>query len=133
MDKLIGRLAHAYKYIKNNGERMAAESLARERATVGRGNAARAARMALAASIRSHTKAEWCAVRDFYGSRCLCCGTAEAITKDHVTPVSMGGSDGPDNLQPLCFACNCAKLREDFRWDSGEWACVAALTTVVGE
>jgi 5-methylcytosine-specific restriction endonuclease McrA len=56
----------------------------------------------------------------FYGYRCLCCGQKEGdfsnrdgslikITADHVIPLSLGGSNSIDNIQPLCFSCNCRK------------------------
>jgi 5-methylcytosine-specific restriction endonuclease McrA len=58
----------------------------------------------------SHTEAEWSAILQRYGSRCLCCG-AEGVTlaKDHVIPLSDGGSNSASNLQPLCGPCNSSK------------------------
>lgn len=44
-------------------------------------------------------------------------GSAENIGKDHVQPVSLGGPDGIDNVQPLCVACNAQKMTQtaDYR------------------
>lgn len=40
------------------------------------------------------------------GNKCLCCGTTERLTLDHIIPVSLGGKGTIDNLQTLCFTCN---------------------------
>lgn len=53
------------------------------------------------------------AVRQFVydrdGRRCLHCGTAAALSLDHIHPYSLGGSDHPSNLQTLCRPCNSKK------------------------
>lgn len=41
-----------------------------------------------------------------YGGGCLCCGVGGKLTVDHVVPLSKGGHDGVDNIQPLCLRCN---------------------------
>lgn len=60
-----------------------------------------------------HTKDEWERVKLMYGNECAekdetCRGS---ITKDHVVPLIMGGSNDPDNLQPLCRSHNSRKSR----------------------
>ncbi|MCC6591602.1 MAG: HNH endonuclease [Bryobacterales bacterium] len=64
----------------------------------------------------SHTADEFRALVHFYGSRCLCCGrpngapqSDQEIVRDHIVPISKGGSNGIDNIQPLCRACNSSK------------------------
>jgi 5-methylcytosine-specific restriction endonuclease McrA len=52
------------------------------------------------------TAEEWLALVDFYGGRCLRCGSSENITVDHVVPLSLGGSNAIGNIQPLCEGCN---------------------------
>jgi 5-methylcytosine-specific restriction endonuclease McrA len=63
------------------------------------------------ASVRSElTKDEWEAVLEFYGHKCLCCrSTNVKLTIDHVLPISLGGTDTVDNIQPLCGPCNSRK------------------------
>lgn len=47
------------------------------------------------------------------GFKCLCCGLGESLLvkleADHVLPVSLGGTNHPDNIQPLCRMCNASK------------------------
>lgn len=40
---------------------------------------------------------------------CLCCGTKENITIDHIRPRSQGGGHSLSNLQTLCLSCNSKK------------------------
>jgi 5-methylcytosine-specific restriction endonuclease McrA len=55
------------------------------------------------------TPEEWLALVEFYGHRCLRCGSTEPLTVDHVIPLSLGGSNAIDNIQPLCEGCNFLK------------------------
>jgi 5-methylcytosine-specific restriction endonuclease McrA len=52
---------------------------------------------------------EWLALLEFYGHRCLRCGSRESLSVDHVIPLSLGGSNSIDNIQPLCERCNSLK------------------------
>lgn len=56
------------------------------------------------------TKTEWEYLLDFYGHKCLCCGRNDVkLTMDHVIPLSMGGPNLIENIQPLCSHCNKSK------------------------
>lgn len=43
------------------------------------------------------------------GHACVTCGATEKLTLDHIKPFSLGGGDGPDNLQTMCLSCNSRK------------------------
>jgi HNH endonuclease len=72
-------------------------------------NVANHKRRALIDSGGSHTEQEWNALCASYDHRCLCCGETKPLTKDHVLPLSLGGDNTIENLQPLCLACNLRK------------------------
>ena len=59
--------------------------------------------------ITMHTTNEWNELKDYYNNVCLCCGTKDRLTRDHVIPISLGGTDHIDNIQPLCHSCNSSK------------------------
>jgi 5-methylcytosine-specific restriction endonuclease McrA len=64
------------------------------------------------ASESTHTEEEWQALKAFYNFKCLRCGKQEPdikLTRDHVLPLTQGGSDSIDNVQPLCARCNSKK------------------------
>jgi 5-methylcytosine-specific restriction endonuclease McrA len=68
------------------------------------------------------TTEEWLALLELYGGRCLRCGTRERISVDHVVPLSLGGGNSIDNIQPLCEMCNSLKSDTvaDYRCDTRE-------------
>lgn len=52
------------------------------------------------------TIADWKAVLALYGTTCLACGSDDPPTIDHVVPISKGGTNTVENVQPLCMDCN---------------------------
>lgn len=63
------------------------------------------------------TPEEWRALCDRFDNRCVRCGSPGPLTIDHVIPVSRGGANSIDNLQPLCGPCNSSKCDQiaDYR------------------
>lgn len=43
------------------------------------------------------------------GWKCVACGSDNDLHTDHIVPMSVGGTNAPDNLQVLCEQCNCSK------------------------
>lgn len=59
-----------------------------------------------------HSKQQWEELKAKYLYLCLCCKRQEPfvkLTEDHIIPLSLGGSDKIDNIQPLCGSCNSTK------------------------
>jgi len=72
--------------------------------------------------IGEHTKMEWLNLKKRYNYRCAICNISEnelkikwqgtqfdKLTRDHKCPLSRGGTDYIDNIQPLCISCNAKK------------------------
>lgn len=51
---------------------------------------------------------------DAHGWWCHYCRTTQALTVDHVVPVSKGGRDVVSNLVPACRTCNSQKRGKDY-------------------
>lgn len=59
-----------------------------------------------------HELCEWENLKAQYNWTCPCCGKSEPeikLTEDHIIPLSNGGSNNIENIQPLCRSCNCKK------------------------
>lgn len=83
------------RWKKKNPERMAflkARRYARERGALG-----------------SHTYQEWIDLKVKFRHKCASCFESKPLTKDHIVPLSKGGSDKIENIQPLCRNCNSKK------------------------
>lgn len=55
------------------------------------------------------------------GHRCLRCGATDALTLDHILPLSKGGTWANGNLQTLCEPCNTAKGDHSMSYLASTW------------
>lgn len=79
-------------------------------------------RRAIVRGLGAHfTPQEWRDLCAHYGNHCLKCGAVGSLVPDHVVPLSRGGSNTIDNIQPLCSDCNARKHAHtvDYRLDRG--------------
>jgi 5-methylcytosine-specific restriction endonuclease McrA len=84
-------------YCKKNPKRIAhlkARRYAREKGAVGK-----------------HTLQEWENLLAEFDYKCAFCRKKKELTKDHIIPLSEGGTDYIDNIQPLCRSCNSRKWK----------------------
>lgn len=56
-----------------------------------------------------HSQLQWLQLCARYNFCCANCGKFKPLTKDHIKPVSKGGSNSIKNIQPLCKSCNSSK------------------------
>lgn len=78
----------------------------------GRGRATRKRRVLAYAAGGYHTYEEWQAKLVEHKRLCYWCQqelVEESASRDHLTPLSRGGSDSIENIVPSCFPCNTAK------------------------
>ena len=58
-----------------------------------------------------HSFEDWQRIKLRHGNKCAICGQEKPLTKDHVIPLSLGGTDDVGNIQPLCRSCNSRKWK----------------------
>lgn len=85
----------AKRYYRKNTERCKARSIE-----------AMHLRRAIGPGLKPH---EWREILASHNGMCAYCKTRPGVTRDHVVPVSRGGSHAPDNIVPACKRCNSSK------------------------
>ena len=72
----------------------------------------------------SFTAEQWRRLCEYYDHRCVCCDNRfQRLTVDHVIPLSKGGTNYIQNIQPLCRSCNSRKHDKeiDYRPSLPDW------------
>ena len=67
-----------------------------------------------------HTLGEWQTLKAQYNWTCPSCHQQEPeikLTVDHIIPISKGGSDNIENIQPLCRSCNAKKYNKIIKYN----------------
>lgn len=59
--------------------------------------------------LGSHTLDQWEEKLRVHCYQCFACGSTERLTRDHIIPVTKGGTNDIANIQPLCLSCNARK------------------------
>ena len=106
-------IARSKEWLENNVEKV-------ERF---KANNSRKRRVAKHTSRANFTAKEFQQLYGRYGNKCLRCGaTGVVLEADHIVPLTSGGSDDIENIQPLCEVCDRSKLVKIINYRASEYA-----------
>lgn len=73
-------------------------------------------------AVGEHSLEEWQNLVDSFDGLCAYCGERPGNERDHVLPLSRGGSDYVENILPACRSCNASKHdKTPEEWLGKEW------------
>ena len=64
------------------------------------------------------TLEEWEKLTRESGGKCVVCEEVRPLTRDHIIPLSRGGTNYIQNIQPLCRPCNSRKSSKIEGWQT---------------
>lgn len=99
-------------HYEKNKKRLTREVMAYRRSHPEIQRTANSRRRARLLSGGRHTTAQWLEKLSKIGMKCVYCHkklTFKTLTKDHVIPLSKGGTDDIENVVPSCLRCNQTK------------------------
>ena len=102
--------AQARKYYRLNKSKVKAINNKYRKNNMEKARLNRARRRALLKRARGkYTLKEWLEVCKKVNWKCVICKEEKKLTIDHIIPLSKGGTNYINNIQPLCKSCNSRK------------------------
>lgn len=71
-------------------------------------------------AIGGYSYEDWVSMKERYRNTCPSCLRKEPdikLTVDHIVPISKGGTNCIENLQPLCKSCNAKKYTKIIKYN----------------
>jgi 5-methylcytosine-specific restriction endonuclease McrA len=109
-------LLNTQEEIERRERAMAEIRLVKKIASIRRGARKRQERLSNTPYDQRITTDEWRYILERYNYTCAYCGEAKKLGKDHVVPLSRGGTHTKNNIIPACKPCNVKKGDGDPRY-----------------
>ena len=106
----VNRRLWIKNYRHNNREKMYASNLKWIRKNPNKGRMYQRNRRAKTKNCAGTiTDKDWDELLKESNYKCLCCGSTQKLSLDHITPLHLGGDNTKENAQVLCHSCNSKK------------------------